>query len=193
MFNDEAQLVQRARHDPEAFALLYDRYVERIFAYAQRETGDSATAEDIVAATFEKALKNLPRYEWRGTTFGAWLYQIARNEIRMIWRKEKGVLPLIGRFFSRDNVEQSVLAQDERDEIRAALRRLPARDQEILRLAYYEALSHAEIGEVLNCSSRNVAVRLHRALKRLRAQMASDAPEAGAEMIAEVKYDVSSN
>ncbi len=61
--------------------------------------------------------------------------------------------------------------------------RLSKRDQEVLRLSYYEELSHEEIGEVLDCSSRNVAVRLHRALKRLKKQLAKDAQEV-------VVYDV---
>lgn len=50
--NDEARLVQQARTDARAFGQHYDRYVDRIFAYAQRELGDVAAAEDVVSATF---------------------------------------------------------------------------------------------------------------------------------------------
>jgi RNA polymerase sigma-70 factor (ECF subfamily) len=57
---DEASLVERARHDPAAFGALYDCYIERIYAYAARETGDTALAEDVTAATFEKALRQIP-------------------------------------------------------------------------------------------------------------------------------------
>lgn len=174
---DEARLVQQARDDMQAFATLYDRYVERIYAYALREAGDVATAEDIVSATFEKALKYLPRYQWRGTSFGAWLYKIARNELRMHWRKQKWTVPLLDIFRSNASVERSVQAHDESDALQVALGRLPRRDQEILRLRYYEALSQAEIGEVLNCSPNTAGVRLHRALNRLRTQMARLVPE----------------
>ncbi|MAT97809.1 MAG: hypothetical protein CL608_11745 [Anaerolineaceae bacterium] len=97
---DEARLVQQARDDMQVFATLYDRYVERIYAYALREAGDVATAEDIVSATFEKALKHLPQYKWRGISFGAWLYKIARNELRMHWRKQKWTVPLLDIFRS---------------------------------------------------------------------------------------------
>lgn len=174
---DEARLVQQARDDLQVFGVLYDRYVERIYAYAQRETGDVATAEDIVSATFEKALRNLPAYRWRGTSFGAWLYKIARNELRMHWRKQRWTVPLRGIFRSGVSVEQSVQANDESDALQVALRRLSNADQEILRLRYYESLSHPEIAEVLNCSPNSAAVRLHRALKRVRTQMAHLAPE----------------
>jgi RNA polymerase sigma-70 factor (ECF subfamily) len=174
---NEAQLVQRAGHDPQAFAALYDHYVERIYAYAQRETGDTAVSQDIVSATFEKALKNLPRYEWRGVSFGAWLYKIARSEIAMHYRKQNRYLPLVGRFLSPNRVETTIQRWEEYDEVQIALGKLSKRDQEVLRLSFYEELSHDEIGEVLDCSTRNVAVRLHRALKRLRKQLAKEAQE----------------
>ncbi|MFZ0545494.1 MAG: sigma-70 family RNA polymerase sigma factor [Candidatus Promineifilaceae bacterium] len=180
---NEAQLVQQAKHDPQAFATLYDHYVERIYAYAQRETGDTAVAQDIVSATFEKALKNLPRYEWRGISFGAWLYKIARSEIAMHYRSQNRFLPLIGRFLSPQRVETTIQQWEQDAELHLALNKLSKRDQEILRLSFFEELSHDEIGEVLNCSTRNVAVRLHRALKRLRKQLAKQTSEV-------VVYDV---
>lgn len=181
---DEARLVERAKRDPRAFAALYDRYVERIYAYAQRETKDTAAAQDVASATFEKALTNLPRYRWQGTSFGAWLYAIARNEIRMHYRRQKWTVPLLGRFFGGDNhVERAVQQHEAQDAVQAALNRLPQRDQEVLRLRYYEELSNPEIGEVLNCSSRNAAVRIHRALKRLRKQLAQTTPEAQEVMV----------
>ena len=168
---DEHMLVQRAQKDLREFAILYDYYAERIYAYAQRELGDVALAQDVVSATFEKALKHLPRYRWRGTSFGAWLYKIARNEMMMHHRYQKWTLPLIDRFFSSQNVEQQVQQLQQRDELDWAIVRLSQRDQELLRLRYYEDLSYAEIGEILNKSPRTTRVALHRALKRLRKQL----------------------
>jgi len=168
---DEASLVERARHDPHAFAALYDRYVDRIYAYAQRETGDLPLAQDMVSATFEKALRSMNRYEWRGTSFGAWLYRIARNEIMMVRRRQKWTVPLLGEWTSPSRVEQEVQARQERDDLTVAIDRLRPRDQEVLRLRYHEELTHDEIGEMLAISSKNVAVRLHRALKRLKREL----------------------
>lgn len=169
--DDERVLVQRARHDSQAFGLLYDRYVARIYAYALRESGDVATAEDVVSATFEKAMNHLHTYEWRGTSFGAWLYKIARNELHMIWRKQKWLAPLLDVFRSGQNVERTIQHSQATDEVQAALGRLHQRDQEILRLRYYESLAHEEIGEILGCSASTTRVRLHRALKRLRSKL----------------------
>ena len=168
---DEQKLVQSAQQDLREFAVLYDHYAERIYAYVQRELGDVALAQDVVSATFEKALKNLPHYRWRGTSFGAWLYKIARNEMMMHHRRQKWILPLLDRLMSPQDVEKQVQQQQQYDDIDWAMTQLSQQDQELLRLRYYEDLSHAEIGEILNKSSRAARVALHRALKRLRKQL----------------------
>jgi len=178
MHNDEPALIARAQRNPQAFGPLYDRYVDRIYAYVQREVQNRALAQDIVSITFEKALKALPRYRWRGTSFGAWLYQIARNEIRMYYRRRKWLTPLLDRFKSTFNVEQQVQRSQEQDVVVQAMQRLSTADQELLRLRYYEDLSNPEIAEVLNKSSGAVAVALHRALKRLRQQLETQEQEA---------------
>ena len=50
--HEEAQLVRCAQADLAQFVRLYDRYVERIYAYVQRQTSDEPTTQDIVAITF---------------------------------------------------------------------------------------------------------------------------------------------
>jgi len=76
--NDDKSLAEAARIDPQVFATLYDRYVDRIYAYALRQVGEVSQAQDVTSATFEKALRNLRHQGWRGDSFLAWLYQIAR-------------------------------------------------------------------------------------------------------------------
>ena len=168
MLDNEATLISHAQRDPQAFGMLYDHYVERIYAYVQREVRDISVAQDIVSNTFEKALKNLPRYRWRGTSFGAWLYQIARNEIRMHYRRQNRLQFSFLNIRTEENAEQRVLQRDNQDHIVLALQQLSAMDQELLKLRYYEDLSNAEIATILNKSPGTIAVALHRALKRLR-------------------------
>ncbi|MCL4869879.1 MAG: sigma-70 family RNA polymerase sigma factor [Anaerolineae bacterium] len=180
--DDEQVLVAQAKQDRERFALLYDRYVERIYAYACREMHDIALAQDVTSATFEQALRHLGGYQWQGTSFGAWLYQIARNEMRMQYRRQKWTVPLWSWLVGGRDLEQTFQEQSDLTAVQRAMNQLKGRDQEILRLHYFEQLSHDEIGQVLGCSSRNVAVRLHRALERLRHKVAAASPE--------VRYDI---
>jgi RNA polymerase sigma-70 factor (ECF subfamily) len=79
---EEAELVNRAKAHPQAFGELYERYYSRILCLIYRRTLDAEVAEELTSNTFFKALRALPRYDHRGR-FGAWLYRIALNEIKL--------------------------------------------------------------------------------------------------------------
>jgi RNA polymerase sigma-70 factor (ECF subfamily) len=55
--------------------------------------------------------------------------------------------------------------------LRAALQRLSFDDQEVLRLVAWEGLSHAEVAQVLQCSTNAVGIRVHRARQRLEIEL----------------------
>lgn len=182
---DDALLVECAQEDPREFVALYDRYVGRLYAYARRETGDTALAQDIVSATFEKALRKLPSFQWRGAGFSAWLFKIARNEILMHYRKRRRILPLSSRLTGPVHVELTVQARQEHDEVVHAMGQLSSRDQELLRLRYYEQLTHREIGEMLGKSPRAISVAVHRSLKRLRKALGEEGQEVALDVSAQ--------
>jgi RNA polymerase sigma-70 factor (ECF subfamily) len=183
---DEAALVERAKHDPSAFAALYDRYVERIYAYVARQVEETAAAQDVTAATFEKALRHIRRYRPAETGLAPWLYTIARHEIAQHYRRGRFVTPWRGRGEDEaDEVDEpvmpgtaagrpieSLLLAGERDgALHAALSRLSPADRDLLTLRFLEELPTADVAAILGCSRANVYVRLHRALARLRGQL----------------------
>jgi RNA polymerase sigma-70 factor (ECF subfamily) len=168
---DEGSLIERARRDPQAFAELYDRYVDRIYVYAFRRTSDTALAQDVTSATFERALRHLQRKGWEGKSFCAWLYRIARNELIAHHRKNGKLAPLPAGQADEMDVEGYVQRGQQRRSLREAFVRLAEGDREVLSLRLYEELSSAETAEILGCSIQNVYVRLHRALERLRREL----------------------
>ncbi len=167
---DERELVAQAQHDPHAFGLLYDRYVDRIYAFAYRQAGDEALAADITSATFEQALRHLRDYRWQGSSFGAWLYRIARNELLQHYRRERFLRPLTCWHAGDAVVERVVETAEQRDELHCALARLSRPDREVLALRFFEELSSREVAVVLGISTAQVYLRVHRALRRLRKQ-----------------------
>jgi RNA polymerase sigma-70 factor (ECF subfamily) len=169
--DDELTLVEQARRDPQAFAELYDRYVDRIYAYAYRWCGEAALAQDVTSATFEKALVHLRRAGWRGASYCAWLYRIARNEMIQHHRRQRRLTPLAATLTSETNIEATFQHTQERRTLITALGRLSLADQEVLTLRFFEELSSAEVAEILGCSTANVYMRLHRALERLRKEV----------------------
>jgi RNA polymerase sigma-70 factor (ECF subfamily) len=81
--NDAAErlAVSAAQKDPRRFADLYEDNFDRVYAYIARRVHDRDAAEDLTADVFHRALKNISKFEWRGTPFAAWLLTIARNAI----------------------------------------------------------------------------------------------------------------
>lgn len=179
---DEVKLVEQARQDPKAFARLYDQYVERIYTYVARQVQETAVAQDITAATFEKALRHIRRYRPQEAGLAPWLYTIARNEIAQHYRRGRFLAPWHRNH--RDEVDEPqisngdgrpieslVLAEERIGALHAALRILGEADRDLLTLRFLEDLSTEDVATILGCSRANVYVRLHRALTRLRGHL----------------------
>lgn len=180
--DEEAALVQQAQTDTAAFAELYDLYVERIYAYLYRQAGDAALAQDLTAATFEKALRGIGGFRWQGVSFAAWLYRIARNELIANRRRLRPLAPFHENLpAAHPSPEQAAQSSAEQQALRECMQRLSAGDQELLRLRYYEELDGCELAQVLGISENAVYVRLHRALAKLRQALATPAPDSTSE------------
>lgn len=78
---DERRLVEAAQRNPAQFGALYERHVNRVYAFVLLRVRDRDVAEDITADVFCRALANIGTFEWRGAPFGAWLIRIAANAV----------------------------------------------------------------------------------------------------------------
>lgn len=166
--------------DDSSFRDLFEETYTDLVAYARRRTRDHADADDIVSEVFATA--------WRrraDITPGApprpWLYGIAGNVVRNHRRAGGRHLQLVDRLENEPRSAADGFAPDPADDgaeqLRVALDRLSFDDQEVLRLIAWEGLGHAEVGEVLGCSTNAVGIRLHRARKRLEEQLADHPTE----------------
>ncbi len=177
MSETEAQLVQRAKRDPNAFGILYERYVDRIYSYIFFHTGSEQDAEDLTARTFYQALANIRRYNERGLPFSAWLYRIAHNLVAN-WHRDRqrkpqvpleDVWPMLAKGHSSpDHLSEKNL---EVAALRAVIQALPADRQLLLMMKYGEGRSNLEIGKALGRSEGAIKSLFHRTLAELRAGM----------------------
>jgi RNA polymerase sigma-70 factor (ECF subfamily) len=175
---EDAELVAHARLDPSAFGALYRKYVSRIFAYAHRRTWTREAAEDVTAATFERAYRNLDRFDVEGAGFGPWLYRIASNELVDHYRREgrsrsnrgQRALRALADEHSHDDLDGIERDEEIRDML-SALDTLRPRYQEALTLRYLSGLSADDAAEAMGCSKPVLAVTLHRALGALRREV----------------------
>lgn len=170
---DERELVEQARHDPDAFGEIYERYVKRIFNYIYYRTGNMHDAEDLTSRVFQRALQHIPTYVDKGVPFSAWLYRIAHNLV-VNWHRDRGrrkVVPLEDAILhslgshAPENVAES---HEEHDILLEAIRNLPEDRQQLLLLKYVERLPNAEIGLVMKRSEGAVKSLYHRTLIALR-------------------------
>ena len=172
---DERGLAEAARTSPDAFAVLYRRYVARVHAFAFRRSGSREVAEEVTSATFERAWKAMPSFAWRGGGFSAWLFAIAARELAGWYRRNarngneraQRALRLLHPGVVDDDHE-GVGAENELGTLREALSTLPERYQEVISLRYLAGLEPDEAAAAMGCTKPVLAVTLHRATKALR-------------------------
>ncbi|HEX9116915.1 MAG TPA: sigma-70 family RNA polymerase sigma factor [Anaerolineae bacterium] len=172
----EAELVETARNDPEAFGELYERNVDRIYSYIYYRVGNEADAEDLVARTFYQALANLPRYTDRGLPFAAWLYRIAHNLVANHHRAHQrwksmplDDLEVTGR--PADGPDHAAESNEKQRALWAAIRRQPEERQRLLILKFADRLSNDEIGHLMGRTESSIKSLYHRTLKALKADL----------------------
>ncbi len=175
MATDEYALIERARSDPEAFGLLYERYVGKIYSYIYYRVGNHYDAEDLTARTFYRALNHIAEYTPRGAPFSAWLYRIAHNLV-VNWHRDRQRHQLVSLeeamlhtpLEHTEELQQLREQEEERERLLAAVRSLPQDRQQLLILKFVEGLSNVEIGQIMGRSEGAIKSLYYRTLLSLR-------------------------
>jgi RNA polymerase sigma-70 factor (ECF subfamily) len=190
--SDELSLVARAGTDGEAFGVLYERHVRRIYNYIFYRTGNHHDAEDLTARVFQRALRHVGKFEDKGVPFSAWLYRIAHNLVAN-WHRDRSRRPTVP---LEDNLlpagggpqpEAVAVASEEQRLLMEGVRRLPQDRQQLLILKFVERLSNAEIGVIMGRTEGAIKSLYHRTLNTLREELAAadDQERAGSEISGE--------
>lgn len=153
------------------FQRLYGRYHPDVLAYFARRIGrDQApdAADDVFAVAWRRIDVVPPDDEAI-----LWLYGVAHGVLRNRNRSTRRLGRLVSRLgrqslASPEQPETVVLRNLDEQAALNALASLRPKNRELLRLAYWEELTHAEIGTIVGCSKSAVDARVHRALVRMR-------------------------
>lgn len=152
---------------------LYKEHVGRIYNYFRYRVGDSATAEDLTAATFEKAWKKRKKFRGKADKLTHWLYAIARNVANDYFRKSPNLVSLDNALTLPTEVlmSEKVAEKLEFERLVYAIQKIPARSQEIITLKYGAGLTNRQIARQLDLTESNVGSILHRTIHKLRQQL----------------------
>ena len=168
---EEARLVRQAKSgDSEAFAQLYDGYVERVYRYILFRVSDDSATEDLVSQVFLKAWQNLDRYKMGGTPFIAWIFTIARNLVIDHYRSKKDTVPLEEALTlpsDRDPPDEEAQLRFDLQAMRDALQFLTPDQQQVLILKYIAELPNENIAKMMNKQEGTIRGLQMRALQTL--------------------------
>jgi len=153
--------------EERVFRQLFADTYPALVAYARRRVA-ADRVDDVVAEVYATAWRRRADLD-PATPPLPWLYGVAANTVRNLRRSDERRLRLVERIGAEPAPAGTGDPSD--GDLRAALQRLSFDDQEVLRLVAWEGLSHAEVAQVLQCSTNAVGIRVHRARQRLEIEL----------------------
>jgi RNA polymerase sigma factor (sigma-70 family) len=144
--------------------------IRRVYAYAAYRLGDGPDAEDATSEVFERALRYRDSFDSRKGEPSAWLIGIARRCVDQTLANRVPFAEPVDAESPVDLEEQTLT----RIELARALGGLSEQDRELVALRYGADLSARQIAELLDARTNTIEVALHRALERLRRQVARE-------------------
>jgi RNA polymerase sigma-70 factor (ECF subfamily) len=173
----DAEVLARSRKEPELFAILVRRYEAALLRRARVILRSPEDAEEVVQDAFTKMYLYADKYQPQaGATFSSWMYTILNRVTYTKYamrRKESGrVAELEPEHYESLPDARAEFLEDLsiRDEVIAALSRLPETAARLLRLQFIEGKTQEEIAAAEDLSIPAVKTRVHRAKKLFRAQ-----------------------
>lgn len=152
-FLEEGRLIRQAKSgDADAFAQLYDLCVEHVYRYIFFRVPNNRVAEGVTFQVFLKAWAELDRYPLLGSSFIAWLYSIARNQVIAYHHTHKTPL-VLDRSFSLTS-EGRYLGEEVHDlfdlqAMRDGLQFLTEEEQQVLILKFVVGLPTKNIARIM--------------------------------------------
>jgi RNA polymerase sigma-70 factor (ECF subfamily) len=182
---DESLMLRFQSGEEAAFASLLRRHQTRLYNFALRNLGSSATAEEVVQEAFTRVVQNAADFK-HSARFTTWIYTIARNLCvdhlrRASLRRhpsldaarpgEDGDGPTLGDRTAdgRADVERAARSGEIRERVLAAIEQLPTEQREVFLLREISSLPFAEIARIVGVSENTAKSRMRYALERLQA------------------------
>jgi len=164
-----------ANSDRTAFAALFEFYAPRVKGYLKRLATDDATAEELAQEVMLTVWRKASQFDSKQASASTWIFRIARN--RRIDMARKAARPDLDQSepllqpVAEELPDNAAHAREREGRVREALKQLPEDQVRLLRLAFFDGLSHSEIAECENVPLGTVKSRIRLAFDKMRGQL----------------------
>ena len=172
--DEDLDLINRSEAgEREAFDDLVRKYQKPLYAMLYRMVGNHEDASDLLQKAFVKAFTGLKSFE-RRATFKTWLYQIAINLAKNVYRDRARIeqVPIDDVIIKRDpRTIETMIINENKQLLRLALARLPEKQRITLMLRVQNEKKFEEIAAIMKCSVGTAKANFHHAVQKLKAIM----------------------
>lgn len=167
--SDEEIVKKIQSSDQELYAVIIERYQNKLLRYANSLIKDEDKAVDAVQESFIKAFVNLRSFD-EGKKFSSWIYRIVHNEIINSVKKHQKEILLPENFdqASEEDIQKEFEQKETSEVVEKCLKEMPIIYSEPLALYYIDDKSYEEISDILRLPMGTVATRISRAKKLMK-------------------------
>jgi RNA polymerase sigma-70 factor, ECF subfamily len=169
--DEDLDLINRTEAgEREAFNDLVKKYQKPLYAMVYRMVGNHEDASDLLQKAFVKAFTGLKSFE-RRATFKTWLYQIAINLAKNVYRERSRIeqVPIDDVIIKRDpRTLENMIVNENRQMLRQALARLPEKQRITLMLRLQSEIKFEEIAKIMKCSVGTAKANFHHGVQKLK-------------------------
>lgn len=174
--------VQLAQLDIEKFDFLYRKYRPKIFLWIMWMVKIEDVASNLTDETFSQAVDNVDKFKWRGYTFGAWLFKIARTVVGQYFRRKNSIpeIPYDPDLHEPDTGKRPDLDLEREEEshlLMMCLDRLKPDCREVMVNYYGLGMTTKETGLVMDMAEATVKSHLQRGRKQLKKALVAEGME----------------
>lgn len=163
------------KRDKRAFEELFDYYAPRIFGFMQKLGAEQAVAEELMQDVMTTMWRKAHLFDAKKSSLSTWIYRVARNRRIDLLRRNRG--EALDPDDAKLIIDSTPLADDQMDgfqrdmELRETLNELPEEQQSLLKLAFFEGLSHTQIADHTGIPLGTVKSRIRLAFSKLRTKL----------------------
>lgn len=170
---DDSTCIARIKEgDGVFFGILYERYIDRIYAFIFYRIHNKETAEDLTSQTFMKVFEKIHTFDAGKASFPTWVYRIARNTLIDHYRTHKQEEDIFSfhDLGKKDPIEKNADMRRRIEEVEEYMQKLTKDQREIVIMRVWDELSFKEIAAITGKSEASCKVMFSRTIRKIRSE-----------------------